>query len=134
MKQILDQNKDIVGVNRSHCYPTLAARKVPTAAEGILLLACLCLACTIRAEEIPSYCNVKSSQTKFVYSHGCQYTWTQRGGKQVPVVGKGEKRAYILLLVCQTVVSLSQINYQGQTLPSPSGTSSLEGTSKFSVA
>lgn len=85
-------------LNWSLRRPTRAAQKVPSDVHAILTRAFLRLACAIRDEDVPSCCIVNSDQTQVVYSHGCQYTWSERGGKQVPVMGKEEKRAFTLLI------------------------------------
>lgn len=85
-------------LNWSLRRPTQAAQKVPANVQQVLMKAFLRLACSIRDESIPSCCIVNSDQTQVVYSAGCQYTWHERGGKQVPVPGKEEKRAFTLLI------------------------------------
>src|SRR4051812_12253944 len=75
------------------------------------------MACTIRDEVIPSCCILNSDQTQVVYSSGCQYTWHERGGKQVPIVGKEEKHAFTLLIGASNDGQLlpMQAIYQGST-------------------
>ncbi|KAG9090561.1 hypothetical protein FS749_000462, partial [Ceratobasidium sp. UAMH 11750] len=78
--------------------PTRAAQSTPANMDTVLRRAFLRLACLIRDEDIPACCIVNTDQTQVVYSHGCEYTWTHQGEKQVPVVGKDEKRAYTLVI------------------------------------
>ncbi|KAG9077821.1 hypothetical protein FS749_010233 [Ceratobasidium sp. UAMH 11750] len=85
-------------MNWSFRRPTRAAQATPANMDTVLRRAFLRLACLIRDENIPSCCIVNTDQTQVVYSHGCEYTWTQQGEKQVPVVGKDEKRAYTLVI------------------------------------
>ncbi|KAG9106256.1 hypothetical protein FRC07_008894 [Ceratobasidium sp. 392] len=85
-------------LNWSFRRPTRAAQSTPANMGTVLRRAFLRLACLIRDENIPACCIVNADQTQVVYSHGCEYTWTHEGDKQVPVVGKDEKRAYTLLI------------------------------------
>ncbi|EUC54439.1 DDE superfamily endonuclease, partial [Rhizoctonia solani AG-3 Rhs1AP] len=88
--------------------PTQAAQKVPANVKEVLMKAFLRMACAVRDENIPSYCIVNSDQTQVVYSAGTQYTWHKQGDKQVPVLGKEEKRAFTLLV---------GVSNDGQLLP-----------------
>ncbi|KAG9091475.1 hypothetical protein FS749_016521 [Ceratobasidium sp. UAMH 11750] len=85
-------------LNWSFRRPTRAAQYTPANMDTVLRRAFLRLACLIRDENIPACCIVNTDQTQVVYSHGCKYTWTHQGDKQVPVVGKDEKRAYTLVI------------------------------------
>ncbi|KAG9084848.1 hypothetical protein FS749_004912 [Ceratobasidium sp. UAMH 11750] len=85
-------------LNWSFRRPTRAAQNTPANLKSVLRHAFLRLACVIRDEEVPSCCIVNADQTQVVYSHGCEYTWTQQGAKQVSTVGKDEKRAYTLVV------------------------------------
>ncbi|EUC60933.1 Ulp1 protease family, carboxy-terminal catalytic domain protein [Rhizoctonia solani AG-3 Rhs1AP] len=95
-------------LNWSIRRPTRAAQKVPANVQEVLTKAFLRLACAIRDENIPSCCIVNSDQTQVVYSTGTQYTWHAQGDKQVPVLGRDEKRAFTLLV---------GVSNDGQLLP-----------------
>lgn len=77
---------------------TRAAQKIPNDVDRILRHAFLRLACTIRDESIDSCFIVNSDQTQVVYAQGSSVTWTEKGSKQVEVVGNDEKRAFTLLV------------------------------------
>ncbi|EUC59566.1 DDE superfamily endonuclease, partial [Rhizoctonia solani AG-3 Rhs1AP] len=112
-------------LNWSLRWPTQAAQKIPANAKQILLHAFLRMACAVRDENIPSCCIVNSDQTQVVYSPGTQYTWHTQGDKQVPVLGKEEKRAFTLLVGISNNGQLLPLQaiYQGASnasLPHPS--------------
>jgi hypothetical protein len=55
------------------------------------------LAHVIRDWAVPALLIVNTDQTQIVYQQGTGSTWTQRGVKQVAVVGQEEKRAFTLV-------------------------------------
>ncbi|KAF8597066.1 hypothetical protein BDV93DRAFT_453871 [Ceratobasidium sp. AG-I] len=111
-----------MGWSRRHF--TRAAQKIPANAPQQLHRSFLRMACTIRDQGVPSSCIVNADQTQVVYSHGSQYTWNERGVRQVQVVGTEEKRAYTMLVGVSNNGNVLpfQAIYQGRTsvsLPNP---------------
>ncbi|KAJ7330319.1 hypothetical protein DFH08DRAFT_708927, partial [Mycena albidolilacea] len=103
---------------------TKAAQKLPANHEKILEEAFFHLAHTIRDYAVPAPLIVNTDQTQIVYQQGTGSTWTQRGSKQVAVVGQEEKRAFTLVPSISAGGKLlpMQAVFQGKTAascPSP---------------
>jgi hypothetical protein len=75
---------------------TKAAQKLPADHEKVLEESFFRLAHVIRDWAVPASLIVNTDQTQIVYQQGTGSTWTQRGVKQVAVVGQEEKRAFTL--------------------------------------
>jgi hypothetical protein len=76
---------------------TRAAQKLPENYQAILEEAFLREAWLIRNYQIPAALRVNTDQTQCIYHQGCKYTYADIGSKQVPVIGKEEKRACTLV-------------------------------------
>jgi hypothetical protein len=75
---------------------TKAAQKLPADHEKVLEESFFRLAHVIRDWAVPASLIVNTDQTQIVYQQVTGSTWTQRGVKQVAVVGQEEKRAFTL--------------------------------------
>jgi hypothetical protein len=87
---------------------TRAAQKLPENYQDILEEAYLREAWLVHKYSIPAALRVNTDQTQCVYHQGSKYTYDAIGSKQVPVIGKEEKRA------CTVVPSISD---NGDLLP-----------------
>ncbi|KAF7366573.1 DDE superfamily endonuclease [Mycena sanguinolenta] len=103
---------------------TKAAQKLPQNHEKLLEEAFFRQAHVIRDYAVPAALIVNTDQTQLVYQQGTGSTWTQRGQKQVAIVGQEEKRAFTLVPSISASGKLlgMQAVFQGQTslsCPSP---------------
>lgn len=76
---------------------TRAAQKLPVNHKEILTEAYLREAWVIRNYAIPAELRVNTDQTQTIYQQGVKTTWNEMGAKQVPGIGKEEKRAFTLV-------------------------------------
>ncbi len=92
----------------SECWATHAAQKLPDNWEDQCERAFLCMAYTIKEEDIPSELIVNTDQTQVIYAQGSNLTWAETGAKQVITVGSDEKWAFMAVL---------SISNSGEMLP-----------------
>ncbi|KAF7344777.1 DDE superfamily endonuclease [Mycena venus] len=78
--------------------PTSAAQKIPDNWEDLCKKSFFRMVHAIKEHYIPPSLIINSDQTGIVYAPGDGLTWAQKGSKQVPVVGKEEKRAFTLVV------------------------------------
>ncbi|KAG2355843.1 hypothetical protein BDR07DRAFT_1302030, partial [Suillus spraguei] len=96
---------------------TWAAQKIPSNWEEMCENAFLCLAYTIKDEDIPTELYVNSDQIQVIYVQGSNLTWAKTGSKQVSTVGNDEKCAFTIMVSIannSTVLQLQAI-YQGHS-------------------
>lgn len=103
---------------------TRVAQKVPVDWEEQCRRARLRIAYLIKEYDIPAGLIVNIDQTQCIYSMPLLLTWTMKGEKQVPVVGKEEKRAITVTVPIKANGSALpiQATYLGRlsnSLPSP---------------
>ncbi|KAG8917046.1 hypothetical protein FRC01_002696 [Tulasnella sp. 417] len=77
---------------------TKAAQATPNDAPEVTKRAFLCMACTIRDEQILPDLVINADQTQVVLAQGTKALYAETGSKQVDVVGQTEKRAFTLML------------------------------------
>ncbi|KAJ6532346.1 hypothetical protein B0H19DRAFT_868148, partial [Mycena capillaripes] len=104
-------------LNWSRRRPTNAAQKVPPNWQDLCEKAFLRIAYAIKEHDIPSCLYVNLDQTQIVYAPGTGLTWSERGTKQVSVVGVEEKRAFTLVVIIANDGTLLpfQVIYDGFT-------------------
>ncbi|KIO28555.1 hypothetical protein M407DRAFT_43289, partial [Tulasnella calospora MUT 4182] len=106
---------------------TCAAQKVPVDWEELCCRTRLRIAYLIKEYDIPAGLIVNIDQTQCIYFMSSSSTWTMKGEKQVPVVGKEEKHAITVTVPIKadgTALPIQAI-YQGRSsnsLPSSDST------------
>jgi hypothetical protein len=75
-------------------HATRATQKLPDDWEDLCKRAFLCIAYSIKEEDIPPELFINSDQTQVVYAQDSKLTWALTGSCQVTVIGKDEKRAF----------------------------------------
>jgi len=108
----------------SHQKATCAANKLPNNWEDICKKSFFCKAYGIKEEDILAELFVNSDQTHVVFAPGDKMTWTEKGAKQVSLVGGDEKCAFTALIsvACSGTLLPIQEIYSGKmqrSCPSP---------------
>lgn len=107
--------RDTLGYSRRKS--TQAAQKLPSNWEDQCERAAIRRAYLIKEEDIVAALIVNSDQTQVLYAPGDKVTWTEKGAKQVPVLGAEEKRAFTALIsvACDGTFLPLQAIYSGKT-------------------